>query len=346
MNTELSHNMSKNNIMLVGEAWGEKEEETGVPFSGTSGWLLDQMLSAAGIARRDCYVTNVFNLRPKPSADVKNLCGSKAEGIPGLPQLDKGKYILARYAGELERLYDEVRREEPNVIVTLGATATWAFCHTSGIKQYRGAVTSACHAVNIKLGREQKVLPTYHPAMVARDYTARPIVIADLSKAAREAATPVIQRPERYIWLYPTIEDLEQFEREHIIGSTLLSIDIETAGDQITCIGFAPNPSVAIVVPLFLGINQNYWGTRNEELVALNYVRRWCAMIPSVFQNGLYDIKYLWQRYGIPVPLAAEDTMLLHHAWQPEMEKGLGFLATLYTDEASWKFMRKGKKHD
>jgi hypothetical protein len=33
--------------------------------------------------------------------------------------------------------------------------------------------------------------------------------------------------------------------------------------------------------------------------------------------------------------------MLLHHSLQPEMKKALGFLATIYTEEPSWKFMRK-----
>jgi hypothetical protein len=32
--------------------------------------------------------------------------------------------------------------------------------------------------------------------------------------------------------------------------------------------------------------------------------------------------------------------MLLHHSMQPELEKGLGFLGSVYTDEPSWKFMR------
>ena len=334
------------NIMLVGEAWAEAEEESGVAFSGTSGWMLNQMLSQAGIARSDCYLTNVFNVRPRPSADIKNLCGSKAEGIPGLPVLAKGLYVKADYAKELERLYAEVQRQRPNVVVTLGASATWAFLLTSGIKQYRGAVAPSCEHVSSRLGFTQKILPTYHPSMVARDYSARPVVIADLGKAKREAASPDIQRPVRNIWLYPTIADLARYEEEYIAPSSLLSIDIETKGDQITCIGFAPSPDSAIVIPLFSGASKSYWPDVWTECEALSYVRRWCAMRPSVFQNGMYDIKFLWQRYGIPVPLAAEDTMLLHHAWQPEMEKGLGFLATLYTDEASWKFMRKGKKHD
>jgi uracil-DNA glycosylase family 4 len=51
-------------LFLVGEAWGEKEAETGRPFVGSSGYILDQLLSQVGINRRECYLTNVFNLRP------------------------------------------------------------------------------------------------------------------------------------------------------------------------------------------------------------------------------------------------------------------------------------------
>jgi hypothetical protein len=36
--------------------------------------------------------------------------------------------------------------------------------------------------------------------------------------------------------------------------------------------------------------------------------------------------------------------MLLHHALQPESEKSLGFLGSIYTDEASWKTMRQRGK--
>src|SRR5690348_8848509 len=115
-----------NKIMLVGEAWGEEEEKQHRAFVGTSGWLLDQMLSQAGIARNECFVTNVFNLRPKPSNDVKNLCGPLTDAIVGKPALLKGKYIRAKYQPELDRLYAEINRVQPNIIVALGATAAWA----------------------------------------------------------------------------------------------------------------------------------------------------------------------------------------------------------------------------
>lgn len=332
-------------ILIVGEAWGEKEAETGTPFVGASGWLLDQMLAQAGIVRRDCILTNVFNLRPAGN-DVKTLCGNKGEAIPGLPALVKGKYVRREYAGELERLFNEVKQAQPNVVIALGATAAWAFLHSSGIKTIRGAVAPAAAPVEQRLGRPLKVLPTYHPAMVLRDFGARPVVVSDLGKAKRESLSPDLCRPLREIWTHPTLEDLHEYERTRLVGADLVAADIETAQDQITCIGFSPRPGSAIVIPFFRGANGHYWQTPGEEKEALAIVRRWLATYPTVFQNGMYDIHFLWRKYGIPVPKAAEDTMLLHHAWQPELEKGLGFLATIYTDELSWKFMRKGRRHD
>jgi hypothetical protein len=43
------------------------------------------------------------------------------------------------------------------------------------------------------------------------------------------------------------------------------------------------------------------------------------------------------------VPSFEDDTMLLHHALYPEMQKDLGFLGSIYTNEASWKINHKKK---
>lgn len=332
-------------IVIVGEAWGQKEEELGKPFVGPSGYLLDQLLSHTGIDRRDCFVTNVFNLRPRPSNDVKNLCGPKAEAIPGYPALVKGKYVRREYIEELERLYNEIALHSPNVIIALGATASWALLHSTGIKSIRGATAITHPSVSERCGREFKVLPTYHPAAVMRQWNLRPIVIADLEKAKRQSHEPTFSRPSRRIWVKPTLEDLALFERDYIHGANRLAADIETKQNQITCIGFAPSCSDALVIPFYSEPGKSYW-TQDAELIAWSYVRRWLADCDSIYQNGLYDLNFLWSQYGIAAPRASEDTMLLHHAMQPEMEKGLGFLASLYTEEASWKFMRKGMKHD
>ena len=63
--------------------------------------------------------------------------------------------------------------------------------------------------------------------------------------------------------------------------------------------------------------------------------------IPKLFQNGAYDIAFLWRAYGIKTMGAAHDTMLLQHALQPEALKGLGYLGSIYSDEGSWKHMRR-----
>jgi len=328
------------NIAIVGEALSEADEETGRPFSGPAGWHLDAMLSAAGISRRDCLVTNVFNLRP-PRNDVKFLCGPKTQGVPSLPPLMRGKYLLRQHEAQLTRLYAEIESANPNLILALGATATWAFTGLIGIRTVRGMLAQG----NAACGH-RKVLPTYHPSAVTRQWTLRPIVVADFEKAARLSADPTFSRPSRKIWIEPTLDDLRLYEETELAGATKLACDIETKQDQITCIGFAPRADSAIVIPFFKHSGANYWQTQEEEVAAWEYVARWLRDYPTVFQNGLYDMGFLWRVYGIPTPRAVDDTMLLHHALQPEMEKGLGFLASLYTDEASWKFMIKGMAHD
>lgn len=323
-------------IVLLGEAYGEQEEREGKPFVGTAGWILDKMLAEVGIERRACFVTNVFNLRPPGGNDIEYLCGPKAEGLAGYPALARGKYCRAEYAPELGRLRRELEFHRPNVVVALGATAAWALCHTTGIRNFRGApLWSPSFGV--------KVLPTYHPAAVGRDWTLRPIVLADLEKAKRESVFPELIRPRREIYIEPSLNDLLEFEHKFIHPSPNLSIDIETKGDQITCIGFAPSRGRCLVVPFYDPTKRdgNYWPDLGTEMRAWEWVRRMCALRKRiVFQNGMYDMHFLWRRYGIPTPHAEHDTMLLHHALQPEMEKGLGFMGSIYTDEASWKFMR------
>ena len=51
-------------IMIVGEGPGQKEDEIGKPFVGDAGLLLNKMLKAINIERKDIYITNVVNYRP------------------------------------------------------------------------------------------------------------------------------------------------------------------------------------------------------------------------------------------------------------------------------------------
>lgn len=364
-------------ILLLAEAYGQNEARINRPLVGASGIELIRMLAEAGVITLtsadneyiqkfwktgdpnllDCawnlhpevHRTNVFNQHP-PGNELAWFCGPKTEALPGYGPLAKSKYVRKEFAYEIDRLADELVRINPNLVVCLGNCALWALLNKTGVKTLRGTTHLSTHTAT-----GFKLLPTYHPAAVLRQWEIRPIVVMDLTKAAREGAFPEIRRPRREIWIEPTIEDVEEFRDLHISQCSVLSVDIETAGSQITCIGFAPSAGVALVVP-FMDTRRgkrNYWHNREDEERAWRIVRDILqSPIKKVFQNGLYDIAFLYRSMGIKVLGAAEDTMLLHHALQPESDKALDFLGSIYTDEGAWKaehkaeFRKKSWKRD
>jgi uracil-DNA glycosylase len=354
-------------IVLLGEAQGVNEAAIGAGFVGASGIELLAQLNESGILQltsvdsdyiRNFYNAgdprqldmvwrlhpevhrlNVFNLHP-PGNNIEALCGPKETRLPGYPALIKGKHVRAEFQPHLTKLAEDVNALDPNLVIALGNTPLWALCGLTGISKLRGTTRLSTHTV-----ADFKVLPTYHPAAVLRQWELRAVAIIDLTKAHRESTFPDLRRPEREIWIEPTISDVRNFYANHIIGCPLLSVDIETAGNSITCIGFAPRPEIAIVVP-FLDPrrkDRSYWTSPGDERAAWQIVREILhdRGIPKVFQNGLYDIAFLWRSMGLKTLGAAEDTMLLHHALQPESLKSLAFLGSLYTDQESWKASHK-----
>lgn len=376
-------------LVIVGEAWGESEDQVKAPFAGESGKEFFRMLGEAmpeiepelhrkicdqhryGLAwirEREAWfeaagvaLTNVFAFRP-PANKLEELCLTKKEleaasdyeALRYAP-LSKGKYLRGEFLSELPRLYEEINSWSPNLILALGNTATWATLQATNIGSIRGAVVSS--VVSQIQGR--KVLPTYHPAAVLRQWNWRPIVVADLMKAAREADFAEIRRPRRRLLIWPTIEEIEAWTKETLAGAPpFLSPDVETAFGQITCIGFARSPTQdwteaarpswkteGIVIPL---VDQrkpgwNHWPDLATERRAVDCIAALMdSEIPKVGQNFIYDAQYL-MKLGVRMRNLQEDTMLLHHSKFSEMKKGLGFLGSIYTDEIAWKLMRRRK---
>lgn len=367
-------------IVLLAEAYGEAEARHNAPLIGASGIELLRMLGEAGVIdlspvdrdlislyyrtndnRRiieiwshhpEVHRTNVFNIHP-PANDLGHFLGVKSDALPGYPMLKvnpqkgrpkpTGSWVRGEFAGELERLGDELIDHNPNIVVCLGNVSLWALSGRTGVSKLRGTTLSSTHTVS-----GFKLLPTYHPAAILRNWDNRPVVIADLMKAHRESQFPEIRRPHREIWIEPTLEDIKRFIINHTCGCTLLSVDIETSGTRITCIGFAPGPGIAIVIPFddTRKTNGNYWPSTADERACWDLVKAVLEdpKIPKLFQNGCYDIAFLWRSMRIKVLGATEDTMLCHHAIQPESLKGLGFLGSIYSDEATWKGMAKHAK--
>ena len=147
---------------------------------------------------------------------------------------------LVRLLPELDRLREELNQVAPNLIIALGSTACWALLSTNGIGALRGTVATSTLV-------PAKVLPTYHPAAVLRNWAWRPIAIADLIKAKRESAFPEIKRPERFILVNPTIAECEQWVAQNLKSEC--ACDIETKFGMIEMIGFSASPTHAMVIP-------------------------------------------------------------------------------------------------
>jgi uracil-DNA glycosylase family 4 len=142
-------------VMLVGEAPGAKEDESGRPFVGGAGKLLDRLLEEAGLERGDVFITNVVKARPPGNRDPK-----ADEVAHHLPWLEAQLEIVA-----------------PKLLVPLGRYALTRFAPDAKITQAHGRV----------LERDGRTLfPMFHPAAALRNPQLRKTLHED-AQALREA---------------------------------------------------------------------------------------------------------------------------------------------------------------
>ncbi len=146
-------------LVLVGEAPGATEDETGRPFVGRSGRLLDQVLTEAGLDRSEVAVLNVVKCRPPANRTPR-----PAE--------------VARCSGWLRR---QVELLDPPAIVALGLSAArWFLGPRTVLSRAREQGPTTWE------GRPLHV--TYHPSAALRFGPAgapRAALLADLTAAAR-----------------------------------------------------------------------------------------------------------------------------------------------------------------
>lgn len=339
-------------ISFVAEAPSWEELEKGAPLVGPSGKMFNSMLRTAKLDRSSYHVTNVFDVKI-PDNKIKNWCvplkEAREQKLTTLPPIGQAGFLRAEYRYHLERLGEELRHAAPTVIVPLGATALWAFTGQANISQMRG---TAMPATRIAPG--VKLVPTYHPMFVMKQFPLYQVVVRDLMYAAQEANKPEVHIAHRELLLEPTIQEIKDYI-PRLLASKLLSVDIETDRkvSQITCIALAPDAEHAICIPFYdeRQPDHSYWRTIDEEMEALRLLRFILdSPVPKLGQNfGGYDFIWLLRQYHLPVRNLSDDTRLLSHARYPELPKDLGFLGSSFASQGAWKYMGKtvtGKRDD
>lgn len=143
-------------VVLIGEAPGKKEDETGVPFVGAAGKLLDEMLASIGMARSSVYITNIVKYRPPNNRDPlpieKDTCRAW--------------------------LHAELAAINPRLIVFLGRHAMNDFFPEEKISDVHGTllVKQFPHITTTHF------LPLYHPAAALYNGALRDQLIKDFKK--------------------------------------------------------------------------------------------------------------------------------------------------------------------
>jgi len=151
---------SHSKVMLIGEAPGEKEAQTGRPFVGSGGQILDELLASIDLEREQVFITNLLKDRPPENRDPKP------------------KEIQA-YESFLWR---QIEILQPHLIVTLGRFAMHfmldAFHHPK--KDHK---ISEIHG-NVFQGKADYgpvyLLPLYHPAAALYDRSLKPTLEKDM----------------------------------------------------------------------------------------------------------------------------------------------------------------------
>lgn len=331
-------------IMIVGEAPGEEEVRKREPFVGMSGQELNRMLHEAGIARSECFITNVCRLQP-PGNDIiktkKNPTGwvtrIKAQATDDFaPFLDGWARPVVIQGAEL--LWKEIALVKPNVILALGNVSMWALTGKWGIKKWRGSLLSSLSEINGDSGsRSVKVIPAYHPAYILRDWSERAITINDFKRLKAASSSPEISRPSYNFIIRPSFDTVAKYLRELYAnldtGPAVLSVDIETRGGHTACLGIATTRLSAICIPFMcVERKEGYWN-EEEEFAVIRLLKKVLTHPNArvVGQNFIYDSQYIFRWWGF-IPRFARDTMLGHHSCFSGLPKGLGYLASMYCD--------------
>lgn len=126
-------------LMLVGEGPGATEDQTGRPFVGQAGQLLDKILEAIECPRPVTYIANIVKCRPpqnrKPLPDEMSSC--------------------------LPYLHRQIALVKPKVLIALGSTAAEGML---GVKKSLGELRGKVHRWN-----GIPLVVTYHPAALLRN---------------------------------------------------------------------------------------------------------------------------------------------------------------------------------
>lgn len=335
-------------IACVAEKGAAEEVKFGRPMVGQTGSMIRDHLNSAGLDAGTGYATHV-KAKGRQSRNV--FLTNAVHNFPN-PYANP---LCADLIREQPRLYRELS-SLPNLkcIIACGAHSfasltNFRFCNTialngepeTGIVSRRGSKYLTPFGV--------KLVATLHPAFYVRgEWRYKPVTQFDFNRAVREAAFPEIRAVTRDYYLKPTSLAEALWYADEILHRPLsqyISFDIETYQGKlgswyISCVGFSDHPSRAFCIPIMYRDRKPFWDTYSEGLV-WRTIQSLLAERGRTYitQNGhAFDCWQLYKhRIATPYMGNGFDTYSAHMLLAPDLPHDLGFLVSIYTEEAYYK---------
>jgi uracil-DNA glycosylase family 4 len=314
-------------VLLLGEAAGDEEARTGIPFAGPAGGMLNRLLGRNHWDRNAVRIANVIQCQPP-----NNWFDERAPWYWG------ARNHCAVHRGP-------VLAEPHQVIVALGATAAKLLIGMDKgyrVEDHHGCVHETSHGL---------VIPTFHPSHLQRGaHNLFGCVSFDLQQAWRvakegwEPEQPSIVVDPPVDWFRSWVEVVEAACLQEP-ESIWLTVDIETpdkSDGQDEGELSSEDRSYTI-----LRVN---FSVHPDEGISVPYAGPYVALIDRLLRcravvlgwNFEYDRPRL-EAAGHVLNGVCLDFMWLWHYLQSDLPRGLGFAAPFYSRFGAWKHLAKGE---
>jgi len=244
-----------------------------------------------------------------------------------------GTDLVPAVQASRQRLWDSLAGFD--IALTLGPYAMYALTGETALDTYRGTHIDSPYVAGLQ------VVPTYAPEIYSRfSWHERPVIVSAMRKACQR-----YEDRDRTIYIPETVADLYWFSTQFLSKEFAFDVETNVAG-RITEFSLAPDSTRCLYVQLEDRAKRSIWSAEDELDIWLWL--HWLAQREDLswgFHNATYDLTYL-DAYGIRPRGHIFDTMLRHHAWHPELEKSLGFLASMHIPTRAWKHLRTKAKKD
>ena len=312
-------------IAFIAEAPGSSEVARDMPLVGASGNILWKSLRqyCPSIRRHEVYVTNVIKRQVAMGAGQRKPVSKN--------ELEAWRALLMWELNQLPNL---------TTVVLLGNYALQALTGKTGIINWRGSI------LPLQFGeRNLTAIITFNPAFAIHEPLQHIVFDMDINDKLRPVIEGTYTPYNVTTHINPTPRQAIDWIRYCRSRTTPIGGDIEVIANETACVGLAASTIEAMCIA-FRNETENVYDENDERQIRHSLQQMLQdRKVRMVWQNGGFDMSWLWFKDRIKCAPAYIDTMLAHHVLYPTMPHDLGFIVKQYTMHPYYKNEKDTWKH-